>query len=140
MQMSDQWKNIQILQAAITTFDKCFSVSLWRGKYCKYSRLNIKVLEVTASVPDLTHPLQDLRRTQLPFAPRGRLSLHLLLQLQDAGEVTSGVDEGHSGFCLRKSVKCSAAVYLFIHSLASHHPLCVLNWSLLECFGKTLSY
>lgn len=43
MQMSDQWENIQILHAAITAFDKCFSVSQWREKYCKCSRLNIKV-------------------------------------------------------------------------------------------------
>lgn len=54
-------KNIQILHAAITAFDKCFAVSQWGEKSCKCPRLNIKVEEVRlAFIPLLTHLLRSL--------------------------------------------------------------------------------
>lgn len=64
--------------------------------------------------------------------PQGRLLLHRLLRLEEAGEATLGADEGHGSFCLRKSVKCKAA-HLFIHFVLIV-LLPPLHW-IQVCFG-----
>ncbi len=76
--------------------------------------LKLKKLDCLYSSSDSSP--SESQETIAAFVPQGRVLLHRLLRLEEAGEATLGADEGHSSFCLRKSVKC-IAVYLFINLL-----------------------
>lgn len=79
MQMSDRKENIQILHAAITAFDKCFSVLPWREKYSKCSRLNITFMKLDCLYSAYDSCESESQETVATFVNQDQVLWHHLL-------------------------------------------------------------